>query len=278
MSGDAGLGGHADRPVRREGDVVVKTYHRADGALIHAEHRLLWDSPFGAARTPPGVPEPLSWDPVRRELRMEAVGGAALGARGDLGGAPARAAEAARLLAGLHDSGVRPGRRRGAAAVMRSLERKTAEMDGPAAAAFAGAVALAARTAERRDVTRRERPVATHGDWSPRNVLTAPDGLRVIDLDRLQSAGAGRDLAYWGAWCWVTILLRGEEPTWDLAAAYEREYLRARPSAGAEIAATLPFHRAAALLRIAHGWSALRARPEVMRAVIAEAAACATAG
>ena len=189
--------------------------------------------------------------------------------------APARAAEAARLLADLHASGVRPARRRGAAGVLRSLERKAAEMDGDAGAAFADAVARVGRLADRCAVAGAERPVATHGDWSPRNVLDAPGGLRVIDLDRLQHAGAGRDLAYWGAWAWVTLLLRGDPPSWSLAAEYEQAYLRARPSARAELAATLPFHRAAGLLRIAHGWSALRARPGVMRAVIAEAAACA---
>ena len=270
------LGGHPDRPVRREGDAVVKTYHAADGGRIFAEHRMLWDSTLGPRRRPPGVPEPYSWDAQRRELSMEVVPGEPLGGRGDLGRSLARAREAATLLADLHGCGVRPARRRGASAVLRSLARKADDLGGgPASREFARAVARAARMADERDVAGAERLVPTHGDWSPRNVMAGPTGLRMIDFDRLQLAGAGRDLAYWGAWAWATLALRGDEPSWTPAESYEAAYLRARPGARAEVSTTLHFNRTAALLRIAHGWSALRGRPGLMRAVIAEASACA---
>ena len=83
--------------------------------------------------------------------------------------------------------------------------------------------------------------------------------------------GAARDVEYWGAWAWATLRLSGHPGSWQLAARYREAYLAHRPDARAELERTAPFHRTAALLRIAHGWSALRADPDTMASVIAVA-------
>jgi aminoglycoside phosphotransferase len=271
-----GLGGHADRPVvMRERDgmqVIVKAYLAADGARVFDEHCRLWASPLGARRRTPGIPEPLGWDPATRELTMEAVNGAPLGTRSSLGQAPSEIPSTARLLADLHSCGVVPQRRRAASRIVASLSRKADDLrDDPNAQAFRGVVEHLARMLDDGTITAAEQCVPTHGDWSPRNVLMGATGVRMIDLDRLQFAGAGRDVTYWGAWAWVTQLLAGGAPDWGLATAYEAEYLRRRPDARAELAATRGFHRAAGLLRIAHGWSVLAHRLDLRRTVIAEA-------
>lgn len=274
------LGRHHDRPVRRDRlggqPVAVKRYLAADGARIFAEHAALWRSPLGAVRTPPGLARPLEWRPGPRELVSEWVDGAALGQRGDLGRTEQCVDESARLLADLHASGVVPRRRRGAVRLARSLKRKHAELArAPVGAPFGEVVALLEAAAP--DVAIRESSVVTHGDWSPRNVLVSPTGLRMIDFDRLQLAGVARDVEYWGAWGWATLLLAGYAPRWDLAERYRAAYLEYRPHVGAELAATGSFHRAAALLRIAHGWSALRGAPDVQARVVAAARAAASA-
>jgi Ser/Thr protein kinase RdoA (MazF antagonist) len=272
------LGGHVDRPVvrrRRSGRLVaVKCYRQADGAQVHAEHQLLWASPLGEDRDPPGVPEPLGWNPIRRELSMEYVPGPALGARGDLGTSALHLDQTARLLADLHACGVKPRRRRTAERVLRSLRRKADDLDGGPAerAAYLGVVDLLGALAQRRRLSAVEREVASHGDFSPRNVLVSPDGVRMIDFDRLQLAGAGRDVAYWGAWAWATPLLGGGSGDWTVGNDFTAAYLVHRPVAADELAHSGAFHRAAALLRIAHGWSALARRPGVRAAVVAEAA------
>ena len=274
LNNHGGLGGHADRPVHRSrvdgSSVAVKRYVSADGAALFEEQRRLWASPFGGRRTPPGLARPVAWRSKSRELVAEWIPGGALGSRGDLGLTEHRVEESAHLLADLHRSGVEPRRRRDAVRVARSLRRKADDLrDVPGSAGFdvivARLEAVAAATA------RHERPVATHGDWSPRNVLVSPDGLRLIDLDRLQHAGAARDVEYWGAWAWATLRLSGHPGSWQLAARYREAYLAHRPDARAELERTAPFHRTAALLRIAHGWSALRADPDTMASVIAVA-------
>lgn len=267
--------GHADRPVevRTVGgrDIVVKRYLAADGARIHAEHRLLWDSPLGAGRTPPGLPEPLGWDEARQELLMERVAGVAVGARGELGRTIELTAPCARLLADLHGCGVRFARRRGARRLVSSLSRKRADLSGAHGEhALMRTTRVLAQAATW--TAAHERLVASHGDWSPRNVLVDADAsVRLIDLDRLQMAGAGRDVAYWGAWVWTTLALAGDDPTWAVADAFEAAYTDRRPGAAEEMEATRAFHRSAGLARIAHGWSALADDP-VLRSITLEEA------
>lgn len=259
--------GHPDRPVelhRVDGRTIVRKYYARGGEDIFATSAALWDSPFGRSRRPPGLARPLGFDPAAGALDSEHIDGAALATRGTLGSAPERLAEVAALSADLHDSGVRVARDRRASKLLRSLERKLGTghplLDRLRLAAPHG----------------REELVANHGDFSPRNILMAPDGLRLIDLDRVQAAGRGRDLAYFGAWCWATQWQRGETPSWALANELDAHYLRLRPNvAHAELAPG--FYRAAALIRIATGWSAFAGDIAARDALLAEAGRQATA-
>lgn len=267
--------GHVDRPVRIE-EVgpgrreVVKRYVSADGAAIHQSMAELWASPFGRRREPPGLPEPLGWAARSGELRMECLSGESLGRRGEVGRSLELAEDCARLLADLHASGVRPERDRPLARLLRSTSRKAADASregrgddfAEVLRALTYAVGMRTRTAEL---------VATHGDFSPRNVLLTPSGVRLIDLDRLQAAPPGRDVAYWSAWLWVTDRLssRPTEDGWELGRTFEDAYLRASGRDRADL--DLDLHRAFALVRIAHGWSSLAEDADGRRLVLAEA-------
>lgn len=265
---------HADRPVRLEtgpgAPVVVKTYRKADGERVHREAVALWRSPFGAHRTPPGIPEPLAWRSREREMVMEALDGAPMGTRGDPGGALRRADEVAHLLADLHGCGVVVDRVRDDARLVASSARKAADLSGtPLHPAATTALAAVRERLRRRPAP--DRLVVCHGDFSPRNVMETSTGLRLIDLDRLQMSAPARDVAYWGAWLWATRLLRGDEPRWDDADRFADAYAARRPGAAAGLAADGPAYRALALIRIAHGWSALRAAPALAVRVLEEA-------
>ncbi len=79
--------GHDDRPVelRRRGDTrFVRKYH-AGGAEVWEVASALWASPFGGGRTPPGLAEPLAWDPDALAFDSEFVEGDVLAGRGSLG-------------------------------------------------------------------------------------------------------------------------------------------------------------------------------------------------
>ena len=269
--GVAAVRGHADRPVlileTAVGPVVAKRY-RGDAATdVATTMQELWSSSFGALRRPPGIPRPLGHLPEVGTVLMEHLDGALLGTRGVLGGTVAARRTVAPLLADLHACGVRPRRVRDTTAVVRSILRKAADLgDAPLARPFSAA-------AERLAQTRVPAAplVPNHGDFSPRNVMMTPAGPRLIDFDRFQLASPVRDVAYWGAWIWVTLLLRGRRPSWTLGEEFTAEYLRCAPAAAAEVGAALAFHQAAGLLRIAHDSSALRDRPALARRVVAEA-------
>ena len=267
--GPARLGGHDDRPVFVTADgLVAKRYPSADAAAAAAcSLSLLWASPFGASRTPPGVPRPEPLAAGSRTLLMERLRGPLLS---NLRGAPSAGlvSGAAGLLADLHRSGVEVGRRRSARGVVRALVRKAADLpEGALATAYGDLVARAGAATPADDAL-----VASHGDFSPANVLLTPDGPRLIDLDRAQLAAPARDVAYWGAWHWVRALLAGAEPSWAAGDELAAAYLAHRPECGAAVARTLRFHRAAALLRAVHGWSAFASRPDAAARVLAEAA------
>jgi len=261
---------HADRPVAHvviDGRAVVaKRYLETDAGLVHDAMQALWASPFGAARRPPGMPAPLE----RHDdtIVMEQIEGAPIGTRGSLGESVFHAAASARLLADLHTSGVVVPRRRDAARVLRSVERKTAHLDEMHPQLVRPWQVVLEELA--RLLPLEEKLVVCHGDFSPRNVLGAASGLVLIDFDRLQMADGSRDVEYWRAWSWATEVLAGHAPDWTRTEPFAAAYRAARPTA-VPSAAVRAFHRAAALLRIAEGWSALRAEPLHARRIVAEA-------
>jgi aminoglycoside phosphotransferase len=264
------MSAHPDRPVTIHDDamgrtVVAKRYLHADAATIYREHVALWRSTFGEQRTPPGLPAPLAFDAHAGVVTMTHVPGEPLATRGSVGGALDHAPAAARLLADLHRCGVQVSRRRGAAAVVRSVHRKAAEIgDEAVRAAYLGlAEELSIRAPADGAL------VVSHGDFSPRNVMRGPGGeLTLIDFDRLQLASPARDVAYWGAWIWSTRRLCGDEPSWLPGDRFAVRYSRCAPELADEAAAGLAFHRAAALARIVHGWSALACRADVARQLL----------
>lgn len=260
--------GHDDRLVVRAVDggreVIRKRYRDDAGAAVHAAMSALWRSPFGESRQPcPGLPEPLGYGAADRTLTMAVAPGAALGRRGHLDRTEASLADVARLLADLHGSGVEVPRRRDSRKLLRSLERKLAGRETgllPRLAALAPA----------------DEPLyPSHGDFSPRNVLLGPAGPALIDFDRIQMAGAGRDVQYLAAWCWVTqAVAAGRRPSasfWDVGDRFEAAYLACRPETTAAVVAGRTFHRVSGLVRIATEWSSMRHDADANRLVLDEA-------
>ncbi len=266
--------GHPDRPVaftEWNGRPAVEKRYLSDSVSsvsggagsAWAVMCALWASPFGAERQPPGLPEPIAGD--QHWVIMERVDGVTVGQRRSLGTTVAVSTMAAQLIADLHASGVVVPRRRTGRRLVRALTRKRDELrDGPMKEIYAQTIELLDPAALDGDL------VVSHGDFSPRNVLVSPSGLRLIDFDRCQMAPRARDVTYWGAWVWATQVLAAQPASWAIADAFEVAYTTA--------CAHPPFdrrhrdsHRAAALLRIAHGWTALQTRPELAVRVVAEA-------
>lgn len=274
---------HADRPVLQgmlDGRAVVVKCH-GDVATAAAGHRAatqIWcgSSGQGAAGV---VPEPLGWSPTAGAVVSERFAGVALGARGDLGGALDRADDVAHLLARLH--GVPAGsdgsiERRDLGGIARSTRRKAASLPAPTdRLALEVADAIAATPHDRDDRDDGDGAlVVSHGDFTPRNLLVGPTGeLRLIDLDRVRRAPAGRDVGYWRAWCWATQLMAGAPPRWADTDGFVSAYLGHRGAAAMPVVDSLHVHTAAGLVRIAHGWSALAVRPDLQDAMVEEAAA-----
>lgn len=262
----ATLTSHRDRPVAVtvvDGRRAVRKQlppGRADE--VFADMVALWASPFGSGRPTPGMPEPLRMD-ADGSILMALVDGMPMASRTDLSRVADATAAAAALLADLHASGASLPRRRTARKVVAACERA---LDG----AEPGLVEALRDTASPLD----EVLVCSHGDFGPHNVLLAPSGPVLIDFDRMQMAGAGRDVQHAAAWLFAATLLAGA-PSWTPGEAFEDAYLTVRPAAAGELAATRCFHRAAALVRIATSWSDVAVRPEARDALLAQAAATA---
>lgn len=260
--------GHADRPVYRvatsAGLVAAKFFEANRRKAPFRDHADLWNSPFGESRHPPGLPRPLGWVESRHCLVMEWLDGSPLARRGD---PPPRhhLGEAASLLADLHSAGTRHRKTRDVEAILRSSGRKCQDLADTPIGELAREVldTLAARLPEDDEF------VPSHGDFSPRNLIVTPDGVRLIDFDRIQMADPARDVAYYGAWSWVTGLLFDGQSDWTINDEFLAAYLRQRPAS--RLGDQMSFHLAAALVRIVHGWTVLRQNPETARPVLKEA-------
>lgn len=226
---------------------IGKLYPFGGGEEAFRNMTEVWASSFGAGRRPPGLPQPLEYLPEAGVLVMERLEGRPLAELGITEGRELRRSMA--LLADLHESDARPRRTRDPRAILRSLERKAVRV-AERAPRFARPIrevvdALASR------VPPRVALVPSHGDFSPRNVIVSSGRFALIDWDRFQWADPARDVAYTGVWCWARALRDGSERDASVLDAAAESYDRERP--GAITAASLQFHAAAGLVRIAHG-------------------------
>ena len=254
------------RPARieqRDGStVVVKGYPRTEGAAVHAAMTALWASPLGRGRAGgPGMPQPLGFDEYTGELTTAWVPGTPLGEPGRVDGAISRAVVVGTLGPAPHGSGVVVDRVRDRRELARSVGRQVA---GTAADPSTPGVVLEAFIEASLAVDRSwvvdeapRRLVLSHGALTPRRVLAGDRGLVLVDFDRLQMAEPERDLAHWAAWLWVTEGARDVPDTTELLGDLVCGYAAAARRAPADRAA-LEVHLAVCLVRIAHGWAALR--------------------
>jgi Ser/Thr protein kinase RdoA (MazF antagonist) len=224
---------------------VGKLYPRGGGETAFANMRALWESSFGERREPPGLARPIEYLGDVAILVMESLGGRPLV---ELDYLEERAfASSVELLAALHAcDAVLTSVPRSAPRIVRSLRRKSlrvAEL-APEYAAGYGAAVGAVEAALPRDAEL----VCCHGDFSPRNVLQARDRHALIDWDRLKRADPARDIAHYGAWCWLRALHERRADDWSALDRFVSAYSSLRPQAALE--ERLDFHVAAALLRM----------------------------
>ena len=224
---------------------VAKLYPAGGGADAFRNMLALWESSFGERRDPPGLARPIDYVEHVEVLVMEHLGGQPLVELDYL------AAEAFRhsvdLLASLHGcDAVLTSVPRTAPRIVRSLRRKQARIADLApeySAPYAGAVD-AVEAAQPGDLEL----VCSHGDFSPRNVLAGRGSYALIDWDRLKMADPARDVAHYGAWCWLRALHRDGGYDWSALERFVTAYELLRP--GAALWGRLDFHLAAALLRM----------------------------
>jgi aminoglycoside phosphotransferase (APT) family kinase protein len=224
---------------------VAKLYPAGGGATAHANMLALWRSSFGERRDPPGLARPIEYIEDAQVLVMEHLGGRPLVELDYL--ADEALLGSVELLAALHGSdAVLTSVPRKAARIVRSLRRKQARIAelAPEYAAPYDAAVDAVEAARPRDIEL----VPSHGDFSPRNVLAAPGRHALIDWDRLKTADPARDVAHYGAWCWLRALHHRGVRDWSALEQFVAAYSDLRP--GAALWERLDFHLSAALLRM----------------------------
>jgi aminoglycoside phosphotransferase (APT) family kinase protein len=174
------------------------------------------------------------------------------------------------VLADFHSSRVEVPRLRHPERLLRSLDRKAKQVAPSLNDSFQTVISQCLRPI----APVGDPLVVTHGDFSPRNLLSDGSNLVLIDFDRLQMAGRGRDLGYFGAWVWVTEFMNEPttNPSWAVADELISLYSKLTEITESSLRQTAPFYRAAALLRIAQSWSALGDRPDLSRVIIETAA------
>jgi thiamine kinase-like enzyme len=224
---------------------VGKLYPAGGGDCAFLNMRALWESPFGARRDPPGLARPIEYIAEPEVLIMEHLGGRPVLELDYLAEEPFR--NSVELLTALHGSGAALGSvPRTAPRIVRSLRRKQARVEALAPEHAAGYRA-AVDAVERAQPADREL-VCSHGDFSPRNVLAGSERYAIIDWDRLKHADPARDVANYGAWCWLRALHESGRHDWSALERFTAAYESLRP--GAALHERLDFHLGAALLRM----------------------------
>jgi aminoglycoside phosphotransferase (APT) family kinase protein len=232
--------------------MVIKIYQFGKGRETFDNMTRLWESRFGEHRSPPGLPRPVAFFEGSNVLVMERLNGYPMVEQ--MAPGLDRLPELAGTLADLHSSEAVFARRRDAKRTVRSIERKVADLAGlEVEKRF---VRVTSRLLERlpeASSSASHAPVElvpSHGDFSPRNILVSSRSIAFIDWDRCQLADPARDLAYFGAWCWVMELSTGRRPDWKSGDELIDQYQTIRPVPG--LMDRIGFYRAVGLARIAH--------------------------
>jgi Ser/Thr protein kinase RdoA (MazF antagonist) len=224
---------------------VGKLYPAGGGETAFQNMLALWHSSFGERRDPPGLARPIEYLDDVDVLVMEHLGGRPLVERDYLAEEPFR--NSVELLAALQGcDAVLTSVPRTAPRIVRSLRRKEARIAelAPEYAATYRAAVDATEAAQPLDLEL----VCCHGDFSPRNVLRSPDRHALIDWDRLKLADPARDVAFFGAWCWLRALHHRKIYDWSALDRFVAAHASLRPDSALE--ERLDFHLAAALLRM----------------------------
>jgi len=233
---------------RKRLPVVAKFYPTGGGEITFSNMQELWRSSFGEGRRPPGLPRPIEYLDDAGVLIMERVEGRPFVELDPLD--INILDDSIRLAASLHQCNAQPGKRRDSRLIVKSVRRK-AESISKLAPKFAETFWTAVEALEAAQVKDLEL-VPCHGDFSPKNVLVAPNGLVLLDWDRFRLADAARDIAYMGCWYWVRGLRQEKTPDWSVLDRIVNIYNSLRP--GVAIDAHLSFHISAGLLRRAHSY------------------------
>jgi hypothetical protein len=224
---------------------IGKLFPAGGGADANRNMRALWESSFGERRDPPGLARPIEYIEEPEVLVMEHLGGRPLVELDYLADEAFRSS--VELLAALHGSGAALASvPRTGARIVKSLRRKQARIAelAPEYAADYGAAVDAVEGAKPGD----GELVASHGDFSPRNVLAGRSRYALIDWDRLKPADPARDVAHYGAWCWLRALHGSGAYDCSALDRFVAGYESLRP--GAALRERLDFHLGAALLRM----------------------------
>ena len=223
---------------------VGKLYPAGGGGDAFRNMVALWESSFGERRDRPGLARPIEFVEEVEVLVMEHLGGRPLVELDYLASDAFR--HSVELLASLHGSdAVLASLPRSAPRIVKSLRRKQVRI-AELAPEYAARYRAAVDAVEEAQPGDREL-VCSHGDFSPRNVLAGRRRYALIDWDRLRLADPARDIAHYGAWCWLRALHHRGTGDWSPLERFAAHYACLRPCALGE---RLDFHLAAALLRM----------------------------
>jgi thiamine kinase-like enzyme len=224
---------------------VAKLYPAGGGETAFENMLALWHSSFGERREPPGLARPIEYLDEVEVLVMEHLGGRPLVELDYLTEEAFR--NSVELLVALQGcDAVLTSVPRSAPRIVKSLRRKEARIAelAPEHGASYGAAVDAVEAAQPPDAEL----VCCHGDFSPRNVMKTPDRHVLIDWDRLKLSDPARDVAHFGAWCWLRALYHRKDDDWSALDRFAAAYASSRPDSALE--ERLDFHLAAALLRM----------------------------